>query len=144
MIFTYPHFARLISCNYYPTVTGLENGAARENVIIWSLAENRSLCCIPVPQQVAVIKLSYPDIVICGHLDGFTTKIYLNVTIKYTKKSESATSSSYNPQHEPSVSRLDFIKEIFRAHTSAVISLDVDKVREYNYRNSFYYLDVNI
>ena len=113
-------------------------------MIIWSLAENRSLCYIPVPQQVAVIKLSYPDIVICGHLDGFTTKIYLKVTTKVTEKNESATSSSYNPQHEPSVSKLEFIKEIFRAHTSAVISLDVDKVRENSYPNSFYYFDVNI
>ena len=126
------------------TVTGLENGTARENVIIWSLAENRSLCCIPVPQQVAVIKLCYPDIVICGHLDGFTTKIYLKVTKIVTEKSDKATCSSYNPPQEPTVSRLEFIKEIFRAHTSAVISLDVDKVRENSYPNSFYYFDVNI
>ena len=125
------------------TVTGLENGTARENVIIYSLAENRPLCCIPVPQQVAVIKLSYPDIVICGHLDGFTTKIYLKITKNVTEKTPLATSSSYNPKHEPSVSRLEYIKEIFRAHTSAVISLDVDKVRSgHSNLNSF--CDFNI
>jgi len=72
-------------------------------------------------------KLSYPDIVICGHLDGFTTKIYLKITKNVTEKTPLATSLSYNPKHEPSVSRLEYIKEIFRAHTSAVISLDVDK-----------------
>ena len=106
-------------------------------MIIWSLAENRSLCCIPVPQQVAVIKLCYPDIVICGHLDGFTTKIYLKITKNETEKTQSATSSSYIPKHEPSVSKLEYIKEIFRAHTSAVISLDVDKVRSgHSYFNS--------
>ena len=87
------NFALVFSSNppfvlFIYTVTGLENGTARENVIIWSLAENRSLCCIPVPQQVAVVKLCYPDIVICGHLDGFTTKIYLKVTKKVTEKSD--------------------------------------------------------
>ena len=47
-----------------------------ENVIIWSLSDNKILCKVSVPPQVAVIKLGFPDILVCGHLDGFVTTIH--------------------------------------------------------------------
>ena len=105
------------------TVTGLESGAANESVIIWSLAENRSICNITVPQQVAVIKLFYPDILICGHLDGFITTVYL----KPIKDSNTPTRSSATSANESTTSKMLYKRNSFRGHTSAVISLEFNK-----------------
>ena len=106
--------------------TGLDNGTGTESVMLWSLAENKIICSIQVDLQVAVIKLSWPDILMCGHLDGCITTFYFQYTCipETPLDSSSSTSSS---DHSP-VSRLQYKRRSFRAHTSAVISLELNKV----------------
>ena len=117
-------------------MTGLENGPANESIIIWSLAENKAVCNVSVPPQVAVIKLSYPDILACGHLDGLITTIRFTPT-NTTKSILNQSPNTYRHTnrmyesyaHESSISQLKYMKREFRGHASAVISLEINQVR---------------
>ena len=91
-----------------------------ENVIIWSLSDNKILYKVSVPPQVAVIKLGFPDILVCGHLDGFVTTIHF----KYI--------AAYDPDSASRFDALDCRRTSFRGHTSAVITLEFNKVSEIN------------
>ena len=98
-----------------------------ENVIIRSLSKDKVLCKISVPPQVAVIKLGTPDILICGHLDGFITTVHF----KYSEMfSSDCSSSSCTPtsSQQKAFDYLNYTRKSFRGHTSAVISLEVNKV----------------
>ena len=108
--------------------TGLENGTLMENVIIQSLSNNKTLCKISVPPQVAVIKLGTPDILVCGHLDGFITTVHFKYTSSLDCPSSSHTPTSSQIQ---AFDYLNYTRKSFRGHTSAVISLEVNKVMQF-------------
>ena len=78
-----------------------------------------------MPPQVAVIKLGFPDILICGHLDGFVTTVYFEYVNKGNADCQSITSQIHN------FDTLNCRRKSFRGHTSAVISLEVNKVNHY-------------
>ena len=105
------------------SVTGLEDGLATENVIIWCLAENNVTCKISVASQIAVIKLCYPNILVCGHLDGIITISYLNPTNISSTSSLSESRVQRSPTFPP-----QYVKTNFRGHASAVISLEINQV----------------
>ena len=109
-------------------MTGLEIGTGNENVILWSLAESKALCKVSVPPQVAAIKISYPDVIVCGHLDGIITIIRFkprNIPARVSNKSYNAPTTQ-----ESSPSQLQYLKITLRGHTSAVISLEINQVRD--------------
>ena len=100
-----------------------------ENVIIWSLSDNKILCKVSVPPQVAVIKLGFPDILVCGHLDGFVTTIHF----KYVATSYPDASSNTSIPTSSQIQNFDALncrRNSFRGHTSAVITLEFNKVSE--------------
>ena len=105
-----------------------------ENVIIWSLSDNKILCKVSVPPQVAVIKLGFPDILVCGHLDGFVTTIHFKhfkCVVISDPDSSSSTSIPTSSQIQ-NFDALDCRRTSFRGHTSAVITLEFNKVSEIN------------
>ena len=110
----------------------MENGAGNESIILWSLAENKSICSIQVDPQVAVVKLSFPHILMCGHLDGFITTFYFRATSP--PETPLDTSNNTSSLNQSPVSILQYKRMSFRAHTSAVISLEVNKVTHISIR----------
>ena len=111
------------------SVTGLEDGLATENVIIWCLAENNVKCKISVASQIAVIKLCYPNILVCGHLDGIITISYLNPTnISSTSSQSEINDIRIQALQRPATFQPQYVKTNFRGHASAVISLEINQV----------------
>ena len=104
-------------------MTGLEDVSASENVVIWSLETERSVCRVSVPPQVAVVKLCYPDFLACGHLDGI-------ITICHFEKNTNKKAYAFRCTLQSSIILTQKIS--FRGHVSAVISLDISKVKLFN------------